>query len=83
MTDRKREPLPEILGGPPDPNVLQFGRHMGKTIDEVAEKDPGYLIWAHENVGRFKLPDDLYQALLRDEAETDTGLSAVDFTAEP
>jgi uncharacterized protein (DUF3820 family) len=28
---------------------LNFGKHSGKTLDEIQEKDPKYLIWLREN----------------------------------
>ncbi|QWY83482.1 hypothetical protein [Rhizobium phage RHph_X2_28B] len=29
---------------------LTFGKHKGKCIYEVLSEDPGYLIWANDNV---------------------------------
>ena len=33
---------------------LQFGRYKGDTVAEVIEKDPGWILWASENVS-FRL----------------------------
>lgn len=44
--------------------VFTFGKHKGKTVKEVMETDPSYLLWADENVDGFKLSD-----YLRDKAE--------------
>lgn len=30
-------------------DVLDFGKHKGKTIRWVIEHDPSYIIWLHEN----------------------------------
>lgn len=30
--------------------VLDFGKYKGKTLDEVADIDPSYICWLHENV---------------------------------
>lgn len=32
--------------------LLSFGKYKGKTIGEVGEKDPSYLMWIVENVDR-------------------------------
>ncbi len=34
--------------GRPSGSVLQFGRHLGWSIGEVARVDPGYLVWLAE-----------------------------------
>ena len=41
----------------PDVNeyVLNFGKHKGKTIPEIAIEDRGWLIWAQENLTREPL----------------------------
>jgi len=46
---------------------LKFGKYKPKsptedilTIEEVIQKDPGYLVWCHENVAWFALTEDLY-----------------------
>ena len=31
---------------------LSFGRHIGKTLLEIKECDPGYIRWAKENIDR-------------------------------
>lgn len=33
------------------PNLFKFGRHAGKTIEEVVKMDFKYLVWVTENVG--------------------------------
>lgn len=32
-----------------DPNIMRFGKHKGKTIDEIYMKDSGYLKWMLNN----------------------------------
>lgn len=34
--------------GRPSGSVLDFGRHIGWTIGEIARADPGYLVWLEE-----------------------------------
>ena len=38
-----------------DEYKLNFGRHNGKTIPEIAAKDKGWLIWAQDNLTREPL----------------------------
>lgn len=33
-----------------DHTPLTFGKHKGLTPDQVSEDDPGWLVWAYENV---------------------------------
>lgn len=33
-----------------DKKPLTFGKYKGLTPDEVSETDPGWVIWAHDNV---------------------------------
>ena len=37
--------------------VLNFGKYKGHTIGEVFQLDASYLLWAVENIERFKLSD--------------------------
>ncbi len=37
---------------------LNFGKHKGKTIDEVLEEDPTYIRWCLENIDWFKLSEE-------------------------
>lgn len=30
----------------------KFGKHWGKTASQIAEIDPGYIVWAWENVAK-------------------------------
>lgn len=36
-------------------NVLEFGKHKGKTVQQVMKEDPQWLHWALQNVPSFKL----------------------------
>lgn len=35
--------------------VFDFGKHEGKTVEDVIELDPGYISWCLEEVDHFKL----------------------------
>lgn len=39
-----------------------FGKHEGKTLEEVAEESPGYLRWVY-NEASENLEDDAFHAL--------------------
>lgn len=36
---------------------LTFGKHSGKTLEQVAEIDPGYIRWMAENMSSSKWRD--------------------------
>ena len=36
--------------------VLDFGKYKGKTLEEVADIDPSYICWLHENVKTVRIP---------------------------
>jgi len=36
-------------------NVLEFGKHKGKTIQQVMKEDPQWLHWALQNIADFKM----------------------------
>ena len=33
-----------------DKTPLNFGKHMGKTPDEISEIDPSYIVWMYERI---------------------------------
>jgi len=39
--------------------ILPFGRHKGKTIREMLNLDPNYLLWLHKNTVRFTMCEKL------------------------
>lgn len=49
-----------------DQHVIRFGRWKGRTVADVLELDPAWLIWAHNNVEHFEL-----NHILLDRAEGD------------
>lgn len=32
--------------------VFRFGKYQGKSLDEVAEEDPSYLVWAWKELSK-------------------------------
>lgn len=44
---------PKILRGLS--NVLEFGKHKGKTVEQVMKDEPNWLHWALQNIPEFKL----------------------------
>lgn len=44
---------------------LDFGKHRGRKVEDVLEDDPGYLLWAMENVERFEVDAALYDEIVR------------------
>lgn len=41
--------------------VFTFGKHKGKSIREVIEKDPSYVPWCVQNIKWFKLHKDVVE----------------------
>ena len=37
---------------------LNFGKHKGKTIDEILHEDPTYIRWCLKNIHWFKLSEE-------------------------
>lgn len=42
-------------------DILQFGKHKGCTIAFVLDEDPGWLMWAFENLESFDLSDEMLE----------------------
>lgn len=36
-------------------NVLEFGKHKGKTVQQIMKEDADWLHWALQNIKDFKL----------------------------
>jgi hypothetical protein len=36
---------------------MPFGKHKGKTFEEIKNEAPGYILWLDENVDRINLPE--------------------------
>jgi curved DNA-binding protein CbpA len=51
--------------GRPSGSVLQFGRHIGWSIGEVARVDPGYLEWLEVHREGASYLDEIDEALVR------------------
>lgn len=51
------KPIDELQGDPnikltPD-HVLTFGKYKGRTLKDVYLENPGYLVWAENNIETF------------------------------
>ena len=44
-------------------DVMDFGKHRGKTIEQVVECDPSYIVWMHDSNVR-DVSDDIYHSAL-------------------
>jgi hypothetical protein len=38
-------------------DTITFGKHKGKTFNEISNIDPDYIVWLNENVKTIKLPE--------------------------
>ena len=53
--------MAEQTGEELDHTKFVFGKHVGKSPSEIAECDPGYLVWLCENVKPLRCSDALYR----------------------
>jgi hypothetical protein len=44
---------------------LGFGKYKGRTVEDVLEEDPHYLLWALENVEQFDADKAVQDAIER------------------
>lgn len=42
-------------------SVLNFGKHKTKTVADVLVEDPGWIIWASENVDWVQFTDEVLE----------------------
>lgn len=49
----KTQHAPKLLRGLS--NVLEFGKHKGKTVQQVMKEEPNWLHWALQTIPTFKL----------------------------
>lgn len=45
--------------------AMQFGKHKGRSVEDVLADDPQYLLWALENVDSFEVDAALQDAIER------------------
>lgn len=46
-------------------SALDFGKYKGRTVEDVLDEDPAYLLWALENVERFETDKAVQDAITR------------------
>jgi len=49
--------------------IIPFGKHRWKSLDEIADEDPGYIVWLHER--NILTVDPGFVDLMRESAEFD------------
>jgi len=54
-----------------DHTPLDFGKHAGKTPSEIAEIDPGYVVWMYHEFDNQPCSKALYKACLEDDPRYD------------
>jgi hypothetical protein len=55
-------------------DIITFGKHTGKTFDEIADIDPDYILWLDENVKDVKLPKKWLECVEMDVRERNSEL---------
>ena len=51
--------------------TLTFGKYKGRTLLEVVEFDPGYIIWLEDNVNTIQIPEYILDLAFEMEEEYD------------
>lgn len=46
-------------------NLLNFGKYKGKTILQVIDENPAYIVWCIKNVKNFTIDDNLSKELCK------------------
>ena len=59
-------------------DLITFGKFKGLTWDEASDIDPGYVVWAVEEVKGVDLPVEFVDACRRDALEDDWGMDPED-----
>jgi len=64
---RRRAELPKAaIHKPYDlDSILDFGKYKGRTVEDVLDEDPRYLLWALESVERFETDAAVADAIVR------------------
>ena len=50
-------------------DTITFGKFKGKTLNEIAELDAGYIVWLDEEIKSIKIDTDFVSRCLREELE--------------
>lgn len=50
-------------------DTITFGKYKGKTLNEIAELDAGYIVWLNEEIKTIKIDTDFVSQCLREELE--------------
>jgi hypothetical protein len=50
-------------------DTITFGKYKGKTLNEIAELDAGYIVWLDEEIKSIKIDTDFVSQCLREELE--------------
>ena len=55
----------ELVNIPGVKNLFNFGKYKGKTILQVIEENPAYIVWCIRNVNNFTIDDNLSKELCK------------------
>jgi len=50
-------------------HTISFGKYQGRTLDQISDKDPSYLLWLADNK-IMKIKPSFLDAVRRDEVES-------------
>lgn len=49
-----------------DDTPLTFGKYKGRTPDDIADDDPGYIVWAYETIGNHICSKAMYDYCIKE-----------------
>ena len=61
---------------------ITFGRYKGRTIEELLEEDPGYLLWADSEIGWFKLEAAVKEQAIENDLNQQPGIEEAPWWAD-
>jgi hypothetical protein len=56
----------------PYTDTISFGKYKGEIFDEIAERDPNYIMWLKDNVKDLKFPKGYIDAIEMDIREEES-----------
>jgi len=66
MCEEDFDILENFLEANADDTPFGFGKYANKTPREILYNDPGYIVWAKENVKRFECSKEIYKQAVED-----------------
>lgn len=60
-------------------DVITFGKHKGKTVEQLISESPSYVVWLIEKTDRTDFPEDLINKIYMENADINMAKSFENF----